>query len=236
MTTVAFATAHMLIVDDDLIASTTLSDAISKMGCQVSTAPDGKTMWAVLAKGGVDLILLNVKLPDEDGLSLLRQIRRQLEVSVIMMADARDDADRIVAFEMGADDYLTKPLNFRELLARANNILLRTISMRGGLKDELLRRFAGWTISPLRRRLTSPTGEEVRLTKYEFDVLTTLCKCPRRVMSRDEIFYSVTGKARAPSDRTIDVVIGRLRRKIEVIPDRARIIVSVKGVGYVLAD
>jgi two-component system torCAD operon response regulator TorR len=215
------ANSHILIVEDDLVASTTLSAYIGKEGYRVSTAPDGQTMRDIFAKGDVDLILLDINLPDEDGFSLLREIRRQSEVGVIM--------------ELGADDYVVKPFNIRELFARAKNLLRRTMSARLIQKDEPVKRFAGWSLSIPRRALTSPTGEDVRLTRFEFELLATLSKNPGRVLSRDSLIDHVSGRDRASGDRTIDVLIGRLRRKIETTPNDPRIILTVQGVGYVLA-
>jgi two-component system, OmpR family, torCAD operon response regulator TorR len=229
------ANNHILIVEDDLVASTTLSAYISKEGYRVSIAPDGETMRDMFAKGDVDLILLDINLPDEDGFSLLREIRRQSEVGVIMVTGKGEDVDRIVALELGADDYVVKPFNKRELFARAKNLLRRTMSARLVRKDEPVKRFAGWTLNIPRRTLTSPAGEDVRLTRFEFELLATLSKNPGCVMSRDSLIDHTSGRDRASSDRTIDVLIGRLRRKIEAIPNDPRIILTVQGVGYVLA-
>ena len=227
---------HILIVEDDLVASTTLSAYISKEGYRVSIAPDGQAMRDIFAKGDVDLILLDINLPDEDGFSLLREIRRQSEVGVIMVTGKAEDIDRIVALELGADDYVVKPFNIRELFARTKNLLRRTMSARQVMKDEPVKRFAGWSLSIPRRALTAPNGEDVRLTRFEFELLATLSKNPGRVLSRDSLIDHVSGRDRASSDRTIDVLIGRLRRKIELIPSDPRIILTVQGVGYVLAD
>jgi len=226
--------SHILIVDDDPVASTTLSAYLAKEGYQVSTAQDGERMRDIFAKGDVDLILLDIGLPDEDGFSLLREIRRQSEVGVIMVTGKSEDIDRIVALEMGADDYVVKPFNMRELFARSKNLLRRTVAARMVRKDEPVMRFAGWTLNTLRRALTSPSQEDVRLTRIEFELLDTLARNAGRVLSRDSLIDRVTGRDRAPSDRTIDVMIGRLRRKIEVTPHDPRIIVTVHGVGYVL--
>ncbi len=229
------AHSHILIVEDDLVASTTLAAYISKEGYRVSTAPDGETMRDIFAKGDVDLILLDINLPDEDGFSLLREIRRQSEVGVIMVTGKAEDVDRIVALELGADDYVIKPFNTRELFARAKNLLRRTVSARLVKRDDPVKQFVGWTLCIPRRTLTSPSGADVRLTRYEFELLATLSNFPGRVLSRDSLIDHVSGRDRASSDRTIDVLIGRLRRKIEVDPKDPRIIVTVQGVGYVLA-
>ena len=227
--------SHLLIVEDDPVASATLAAYLEREGYRVSCAPDGETMRRVFAKGDVDLILLDINLPDDDGFSLLRDIRRQSEVGVIMVTGKGEDVDRIVALEMGADDYIVKPFNMRELFARAKNLLRRTLAARQVSKDEPTRHFAGWTLNLPRRTLTSATGEDVRLTRFEFDLLATLCRNAGRVLSRDSLIDHLGDGERAPGDRTIDVLIGRLRRKIETSPRNPRIIVTVQGVGYVLA-
>ena len=229
------AHSHILIVEDDLVASTTLAAYIIKEGYRVSTAPDGVTMRELFAKGDVDLILLDISLPDDDGFSLLREIRRQSEVGVIMVTGKAEEVDRIVALEMGADDYVIKPFNKRELFARSKNLLRRTLSARAVKSDQPVKHFFGWTLSIPRRTLISPMGEDVHLTRFEFELLASLSNNPGRVMSRDSLIDHVSGRDRAPSDRTIDVLIGRLRRKIEMDPTRPRIIMTVQGVGYVLA-
>lgn len=229
------ANSHILIVEDDPVASTTLSAYISKEGYRVSTAPDGETMRELFAKGDVDLILLDISLPDEDGFSLLREVRRQSEVGVIMVTGKAEDVDRIVALEMGADDYVVKPFNMRELFARTKNLLRRTHLAHVVRKDETVKRFSGWTLNIPRRTLMSPTGEDVRLTMFEFELLAALCQNAGRVMTRDSLMDHVSGRDRAANDRTIDVLVGRLRRKLEATPADPRIIVTVQGVGYVLA-
>lgn len=229
------ANSHILIVEDDPVASTTLSAYISKEGYRVSTAPDGETMRELFAKGDVDLILLDISLPDEDGFSLLREVRRQSEVGVIMVTGKAEDVDRIVALEMGADDYVVKPFNMRELFARTKNLLRRTQLAHVVRKDEAVKRFSGWTLNIPRRTLTSPTGKDVRLTMFEFELLAALCQNAGRVMTRDSLMDHVSGRDRAANDRTIDVLVGRLRRKLEATPADPRIIVTVQGVGYVLA-
>lgn len=229
------ANSHILIVEDDPVASTTLSAYISKEGYRVSTAPDGETMRELFAKGDVDLILLDISLPDEDGFSLLREVRRQSEVGVIMVTGKAEDVDRIVALEMGADDYVVKPFNTRELFARTKNLLRRTQLAHVVRKDEAVKRFSGWTLNIPRRTLMSPTGEDVRLTMFEFELLAALCQNAGRVMTRDSLMDHVSGRDRAANDRTIDVLVGRLRRKLEATPADPRIIVTVQGVGYVLA-
>ncbi len=229
------AHSHILIVEDDPVAAATLAAYLNKEGYRVSSAPDGETMRKFFAKGDVDLILLDINLPDDDGFSLLREIRRRSEIGVIMVTGKGEDVDRIVALELGADDYVIKPFNMRELFARCKNLLRRTLAARLLRHDEPVTRFAGWTLNIPRRTLTSPDGEDIRLTQFEFELLATLARNPGCVLSRDSLIDHVGGRDRAPNDRTIDVLIGRIRRKIEATPKDPRIIITVQGVGYVLA-
>lgn len=227
---------HILIVDDDPVARATLAAYIGKAGYHVSVAPDSERMRDCFANENVDLLLLDIGLPDEDGLSLLREIRRQSEVGIIMVTNKSEDVDRIVALELGADDYVIKPFNMRELMARCKNLLRRTQAASVVRSDQPVMRFAGWTINTRRRALTSPTGADVRLTRVEFDLLATLVKNSGRVLSRSHLIERVSSRDRVPSDRTIDVLIGRLRGKIEATPKEPQIIVTVHGVGYVLTS
>ena len=227
--------SHLLIVEDDPVASATLAAYLEREGYRVSCAPDGETMRRVFAKGDVDLILLDINLPDDDGFSLLREIRRQSEVGVIMVTGKGEEVDRIVALELGADDYVVKPFNMRELFARAKNLLRRTLALRKLRQDEPVIQFAGWTLNVPRRTLLSPSNEDVRLNQFEFELLLTLARNPGCVLSRDSLIDRVGGRDRAPNDRTIDVLVGRIRRKIEANPKDPRIVITVQGVGYVLA-
>lgn len=226
---------HIQIVEDDPIASATLAAYLTREGYRVSTAPDGQTMRELFALGDVDLVLLDISLPDDDGFALLRDIRRQSEVSVIMVTGKAEDVDRIVALELGADDYVVKPFNTRELFARAKNLLRRTAAARAVQHDEPVKRFAGWTLNLPRRTLTGDDGQDVKLTRFEFDLLATLCRHAGRVLSRDTLIDHLGGREHTSGDRTIDVLVGRLRRKVEADPRTPRLIVTVQGVGYVFA-
>jgi two-component system torCAD operon response regulator TorR len=183
----------------------------------------------------VDVVMLDADLPDESGLSVLRDIRSRSEVGVIMVGARVTDVDRIVAFELGADDYVSKPYNLRELLPRAKNLARRVAAARDAAEDAPRRSFAGWTIDVAHWTLTAPDGADVRLTRAEFELLAAFVTHPGRVMTRDNLIDHVAHRGRDPLDRTVDVLVGRLRRKIEVDPKRPRLIVTVHGVGYVFA-
>ena len=192
-------------------------------------------MRRVFARGDVDVVMLDINLPNEDGLSLLRELRRQSEVGIIMVTGRQDVVDRIVALELGADDYVTKPYNMRELLPRAKNLARRVAAARANSPDEPKKQFDGWTLDIPHWTLTSPEGEEVRLTRAEFELLATFVANRGRVLTRDGLIDHVSHRDRDPLDRTIDVLVGRLRRKIEKDPTSPRRIITVHGVGYVFA-
>ncbi|MCP5371357.1 MAG: response regulator [Hyphomicrobiales bacterium] len=226
---------HIVVVEDEPVSRMTLAGYLAKAGYRVTEAGDGDALRAAMAAGAVDLVLLDINLPGDDGLSLLREIRRQSEVGVIMVTGVSDEVDRIVALEMGADDYVTKPFNTRELLARARNLIRRTEAARAVRADDPVKRFAGWELDLPRRRLTSPAGHEVRLTRGEFELLAALVSNPGRVLTRDNLLDHVSHRDWAPNDRSVDVLIGRVRRKIEQDPKLPRLIVTVHGIGYVFA-
>lgn len=226
--------SQILIVEDDPVAATTLAAYLGKEGYRVHTAADGESMRERFARDDIDLVLLDISLPDDDGFSLLREIRRRSEIGVIMVTSKADEVDRIVALEIGADDYVVKPFNARELLARVKNLLRRSLAARRAATDHRLLRFAGWTLNLAGRTLSSPGGEEVALTRYEFDLLAALAGRAGQVLDRGTLADRLGGGRHVSGDRTIDVLIGRLRRKIELRPGEPRIIVTVQGVGYVL--
>lgn len=227
---------HILVVEDDATSRVTLSGYFEKEGYRVTEAVDGEQMRAAFSKGDVDLIMLDIRLPGEDGLTLLRELRQHSTVGVIMVTGKSDDIDRIVALEMGADDYVTKPFNPRELLVRAKNLLVRIAAARTVKEDERVKKFSGWSLNMNTRSLESPAGEDVRLTRGEFELLSALACNPNRVMSRDNLLDYTSNRDWAPNDRTVDVLIGRIRRKIEADPQAPSMIITVHGVGYVFAD
>lgn len=228
---------HILVVEDDATSRATLMAYFEKEGYRVTGTENGEQMRAAFDEGAVDLVMLDIRLPGEDGLSLLRDLRRLSDVGVIMVSGKSDDVDRIVALELGADDYVTKPFNPRELLARAKNLLKRTAGVQvNGARPAQRRRFAGWTLDLERRRLQAPDGEDVRLTRGEFELLAVLTAHPGRVFSRDSLLDQISSREWAPSDRTVDVLIGRLRRKMEADPRDPSLILTVHGVGYVFAE
>jgi two-component system torCAD operon response regulator TorR len=230
------ANHHMLVVEDDPVGRQTLTAYLRKEGHRISEAANGDDMRRLFARGDVDVVLLDINLPGEDGLSLLRELRRQSEVGVIMVTARHDSVDRIVALELGADDYVTKPYNMRELLPRAKNLARRVAAARLRSPDEPKKTFGGWTLDIPHWTLTSPAGEELRLTRAEFELLATLVVNRGRVCTRDSLIDHVSHRGHDPLDRTIDVLVGRLRRKIEDDPTKPRRIITVHGVGYMFAS
>jgi len=227
-------TSHILIVDDDREIRDLLGRFLTKHGYRVTTARDGKEMRRVLADWRIDLIVLDLMLPGEDGLSLCRQLRANSLIPIIMLTAMGEETDRIVGLEMGADDYLPKPFNPRELLARTKAVLRRARSEPTSDRTSggTIMIFSGWKIDLARRRLISPEDIVVDLTPGEFDLLVAFADHPQRVLSRDQLLDLARGRAAAPFDRSVDVQVSRLRRKIETDPMEPELIKTVRGGGY----
>jgi two-component system OmpR family response regulator len=191
-------------------------------------------MRQALADWRIDLIILDRMLPAEDGLTLCRKLRAESDVPIIMLTVMGAETDRIVGLEMGADDYLCKPFHPHELLARVKAVLRRTQDLPAYQPSDrkTALRFAGWSLDPGQRRLDSPEGVTVALSDGELDLLIAFAERPQRVLSREQLLGLSRGRAPAPFDRSVDVQVGRLRRKIEADPDRPRLIKTVRGRGY----
>ncbi len=231
--------AHILVVDDEPEIAEVLRRYLTGQGYTVSTAESGAAMRQIMAEAAVDLVLLDLGLPGEDGLELMRSLRRTSSVAVIVVTGRGEQVDRIVGLEVGADDYVTKPFDVRELGARVRSVLRRTLDKAAAADSNApleIARFAGWTLHLAGRRLDSPQGKAVDLTTGEFELLAALVKSPGRVFSRDELLEATRNREAGPFDRTIDVQVGRLRRKIEADPQRPELIKSVRGAGYVLTS
>ncbi|HVJ33853.1 MAG TPA: response regulator [Terriglobia bacterium] len=227
---------HILIVDDDREIRDLLSRFLVKHGYRVSTAADGRDMRRVMADARIDLIVLDVMMPGETGLTLCGQVRASSKVPIIMLTAVAEETDRIIGLELGADDYLAKPFNPRELLARIRAVLRRTdirepvaVVEEGG--NPVLS-FNGWKLDLATRQLTNPAGEPVELSTGEYDLLVAFAERPQRVLSRDRLLDLAKGRAAVAFDRSIDVQVGRLRRKIEVDASAPQLITTVRGGGY----
>ena len=228
---------HILIVDDHREIRDALAKYLEKNGMRATTAANALAMDAAMKVGQFDLIVLDVMMPGEDGLSVCRRLRAQGGMPILMLTALGDDTDRIVGLEVGADDYLPKPFNPRELLARIKAILRRSerAQMPGGNIAGHRLAFDRWVLDTDRRRLIDTEGAEVALTTSEFRLLTVFLARPRFVLSRDQLLDLSSGRAAQVFDRTIDNQISRLRRKIEADPTKPVLIATVWGGGYSLA-
>ncbi|HET7569320.1 MAG TPA: response regulator [Gammaproteobacteria bacterium] len=229
---------HILVVDDDAEIRTLLSTYLRNNGYRVSAAANGREMRELLEPAAPDLVVLDLMLPGEDGLSLCRDLRSRSNIPVIMLTARGEEVDRILGLEMGADDYLPKPFNPRELLARIKGVLRRTRSLPPAertAQPEGNLRFADWTLDTLARQLLSPEGVVVPLSGGEYRLLSILLQHPNRVLNRDQIMDLAKGREAEPFDRSIDVQISRLRNALGDDARNPRIIKTVRNEGYVLA-
>ncbi len=232
--------SHILVVDDDPRVRDMLDRYLESEGYRVSHADCGEAMRRQIGENRFDMILLDVGLPQEDGLSLAREVRGSSSVPIIMVTGKGDIVDRVVGLEMGADDYIAKPFQLREVLARIRAVLRRSSQTtpqvdsgtRGGDAADRVT-FAGWRFDLLRRELTSPADRPVALTTGEFDLLSAFVRSPNRPLSRDQLMDLARGRDWAAYDRSIDTQVGRLRKKIEKNPKSPEFIKTVRGVGYV---
>jgi DNA-binding response OmpR family regulator len=229
---------HILVVDDDPRIRQMLTRYFEQEGYQVCAAADGVAMRAQLNAKPIDVILLDIVMPGQDGLTIAREIRAKSDVGIIMLTSKDEVLDRVVGLEVGADDYIAKPFHLREVLARVKSLVRRRKpapdpARRTEEKAEDVIRFDGWVLDTARRQLVSPSGKDVALTSGEFDLLAALAKHPGRVFSRETLMEHTRGRELKAFDRTIDAQIARLRKKIEQDPKNPTIVRSVRAVGYV---
>lgn len=229
--------AHLLVVDDDPRIRSMLLRYFEGEGFRVSLAGSGAQMRQCLVASHVDLILLDLGLPDADGLSIAQEVRSHSELGIIMLTGRSDDVDRVVGLEIGADDYIAKPFNLREVLARVKSVLRRLhpaspLSFQETGSTDVLR-FDGWLLDRGRRQLTSPTGQDIPLTTGEYDLLTVFLDHAGRVLTRDYLMDQTRGRTWDVFDRTVDAQVSRLRRKIEQDIQLPKILKSIRGVGYI---
>ncbi len=228
---------HILVVDDDPALRELLDAYLSENDFRVSVAEGGAKMAEILKNEVVDLVILDLRLRGEDGMHLARELRATSSIPVIIVSGKQDEADRVMGLEIAADDYITKPFSNRELLARVRAVLRRYVS---NATDEASTRrtgrrayrFAGWELNVLARRLTAPDASRVELSNGEFNLLLALCEAPRRALSRDQLLELSRLHGAEVYDRSIDVQILRLRRKIEVDASDPKLIRTERGVGY----
>lgn len=223
----------LLLIEDDDAIRTALELSLSRQGHRVATAATGEDGLNLLREQRPDLVVLDVMLPGIDGFEVCRRIRRTDQLPIILLTARSDETDRIVGLELGADDYVAKPFNPRELLARIRSALRRA-GMNAAPQEAVANRFrfAGWTLDASRRTLVSPAGSLVDLTTGEFDLLVALARHPQQVLSRDQLLDHVHGRSSYNIDRSIDVQISRLRRKIEADPQAPALVKTVRNGGY----
>jgi DNA-binding response OmpR family regulator len=230
------AMKHVLVVDDDPAMRGMIADYLGNRNFRVSAVADGEGMSRVFDDGVVDLVILDMKLAHEDGLDLMHRLGSPPEAPVIVITGhRRDEADRIVGLELGADDYMTKPFSLRELLARIRAVLRRQEAaghrLRGKTR-QIRYRFVGWELDMRTRRLRSPAGEVLPLTAGEFNLLTAFLRSPQQVLSREQLLAASRVHEEEVFDRSIDVQILRLRRKLEDDPSEPKLIKTERGAGY----
>jgi two-component system OmpR family response regulator len=235
----AATTAHVLAVDDDPSVRQMIADYLADNEVRVTTLASGREIADVMARETIDLVVLDLRLPGEDGMQIARKLREESDVPIIMLTGRKDEADRVMGLELGADDYLTKPFSPRELLARIR-ALLRRARAQETVADGLARirayRFAGWELSVRLRRLTAPKGETVPLTNSEFNLLVAFLAAPQRVLSREQLLDLSRLHNDEVYDRSIDVQVGRLRKKLEAGAAQMDLIRTERGAGYVFTS
>ncbi len=228
---------HILVVDDDRQIRTMLARYLGDHGLRVTMAADGREMMALFGGHQFDVVILDVMMPGDDGFTLCQRLRARSTVPIILLTARDTETDRVIGLELGADDYVPKPFNPRELLARIRAALRRATMMReradSGTAIQHRYRFDDWTLDLARRSLVSPRGARVDLTTGEFDLLAALVQHPHHVLSRDQLLDLVHGRSNLNIDRSIDVQISRLRRKIEEDPQEPMLIKTVRNGGYV---
>ncbi|MCE5181207.1 MAG: response regulator [Betaproteobacteria bacterium] len=228
---------NILLVDDDREIRLLLGEYLDANGFRTHSAADGNSMWRVLDSARIDLIVLDLTLPGEDGLTLCRNLRARSSLPVIMLTARSEPLDRILGLEMGADDYMPKPFEPRELLARIRNVLRRTQALPPNQEPPSAQRlcFAGWTLDLTARHLLSPQNTVVMLSGAEFRLLKTFLERPNRVLNRDQILNLIHGRDADPFDRSIDLQVSRLRQKLGEDAKAPTLLKTVRNEGYVLA-
>jgi DNA-binding response OmpR family regulator len=229
---------HILVVDDDPQIRSLLTEYLGENGVRVSTAPNGQEMSQILADEAIDLVILDLRLANEDGMAIARRLREQLAIPVVMLTGVRDEADRVMGLELGADDYVTKPFSPRELLARIRTVLRRTQkppSDQVRQREVRAYRFGDFELNLRTRRLRRQDGRAVSLTNGEVNLLAALLAAPERILTRDQLLEASRLHDNEVYDRAIDIQVLRLRRKIEEDPAQPRFIVTERGVGYIFS-
>jgi two-component system OmpR family response regulator len=233
-------TQHLAVLDDEVDITLLLANYLQAHGFRVTQLHAGHDLMSLMASDPPELVLLDLGLPGEDGFAIARQLREHWHCGLVIVTGRGDAIDKVVGLEVGADDYVTKPFDLRELLARIKAVLRRLApaavapATPAPPTEKVRVQFAGWQLDTAARTLTDPQGVEVALTSGEFDLLSVFARHPGRVLSRDFLLERTRGREAAPFDRTIDVQVGRLRKKLETDAENPQIIKSVRGAGYIL--
>jgi DNA-binding response OmpR family regulator len=229
---------HILVVDDDPQIRSLLTEYLGENGVRVSTAPTGQQMSEILGDEAIDLVILDLRLANEDGMAIARSLRERFAIPVVMLTGVKDEADRVMGLELGADDYVTKPFSPRELLARIRTVLRRTrnsASDQSRQREVRAYRFGDFELNLRTRRLKRQDGRAVNLTNGEVNLLAALLAAPERILTRDQLLEASRLHDNEVFDRAIDIQVLRLRRKIEEDPAQPRYIVTERGVGYIFS-
>jgi len=230
------SSAKILVVEDELVTRNTLKSVFEAEGYQVFEANDGTEMHQVLENNDINLIIMDINLPGKNGLLLAREIREHKNIALIFLTGRDNEVDKILGLEIGADDYITKPFNPRELTIRARNLLTRT--MQDSIYFEEVRqkvenyKFSGWTLEIDSRSLISPNGQVFKLPRSEFRAILHFIENPGKIQTRAELLLKMTGRELKAQDRTVDVTIRRIRKHFETVPESAEIISTIHGEGY----
>ncbi|SFT64763.1 DNA-binding response regulator, OmpR family, contains REC and winged-helix (wHTH) domain [Pseudomonas marincola] len=237
------ATPRVLIVDDDPVIREMLKAYLERDGYEVLCAETAEEAETILEQQMIDLLMLDIRLPGKDGLTLTRELRARSEVGIILITGSDDAVDRIVGLEMGADDYVVKPFNPRELVPRAKNLVRRVRHAQslesgaaGSEEGRQIKYFGDWALDIDRRRLIDAEGHENLLTHGEFQLLSALLRNAGQTLSRDQLMDQVRNREWVPNDRSIDVLVGRLRRKLRDDPADPQLIITIHGAGYLFSS
>ncbi len=228
------ATPQILIVEDEAITRNTLKSIFEAEGYDVFEACDGTQMHKILSTQGINLVIMDINLPGKNGLMLARELREHTDTALMFLTGRDNEVDKILGLEIGADDYITKPFNPRELTIRARNLLQRTMQENHKTANQHIEqyRFNGWTLDLNSRSLINPEGEEYKLPRSEFRAMLHFCENPGKIQTREELLRKMTGRELKPQDRTVDVTIRRIRKHFEDHPDTPEIIATIHGEGY----
>lgn len=227
---------QILIVEDEAVTRNTLKNIFEAEGYDVFEACDGVEMYAILESRPIHLVIMDINLPGKNGLMLARELRENTKVALMFLTGRDNEVDKILGLEIGADDYITKPFNPRELTIRARNLLQRTMADKEKPAKEAVQvenyRFNGWTLDINSRCLINPENEAIKLPRSEFRALLHFCENPGKIQTRDDLLKKMTGRELKPHDRTVDVTVRRIRKHFEDHPNTPEIIVTIHGEGY----